>query len=70
LSTRTSQTGSFGDEPGTLEGTPALAMSIADMLAMKEQYRRPRNGGPWRQKDIAVAGRDRWMAGRRRRPNA
>jgi aminoglycoside-2''-adenylyltransferase len=44
--------GSFGDEPGTLDGTPVLAMSVAGMLAMKEQYPRLRNGGPWRQKDI------------------
>jgi hypothetical protein len=44
--------GSFGDEPGTLDGTPVLAMSIAGMLAMKEQYPRLRNGGPWRQKDV------------------
>ena len=27
-------------------------MSVAGMLAMKEQYPRLRNGGPWRQKDI------------------
>jgi len=44
--------GSFGDEPGMLDGTPVLAMSIAGMLAMKEQCPRLRNGGPWRQKDI------------------
>jgi hypothetical protein len=44
--------GSFGDEPGTLDGTPVLAMSVAGMLAMKEQYPRLRNGRPWRQKDI------------------
>jgi Aminoglycoside-2''-adenylyltransferase len=44
--------GSFGDEPGTLDGMPVLAMSVAGMLAMKEQYPRLRNGGPWRQKDI------------------
>lgn len=44
--------GSFGDEPGTLDGTPVPAMSVAGMLAMKEQYPRLRNGGPWRQKDI------------------
>ena len=44
--------GSFGDEPGTLNGTRVLAMSVAGMLAMKEQYPRLRNGGPWRQKDI------------------
>ena len=44
--------GSFGDEPGILDGTPVLAMSVAGMLAMKEQYPHLRNGGPWRQKDI------------------
>jgi aminoglycoside-2''-adenylyltransferase len=45
--------GSFGDEPGTLDGVPVPAMSVAGMLAMKEQYPSLRNGGPWRQKDIA-----------------
>ena len=44
--------GSFGGEPGTLDGMPVPAMSVAGMLAMKEQYPRLRNGGPWRQKDI------------------
>jgi hypothetical protein len=44
--------GSFGDEPATLDGAPVLAMSVAGMLAMKEQYPRLRNGRPWRQKDI------------------
>jgi Aminoglycoside-2''-adenylyltransferase len=44
--------GSFGDEPGTLGGTPVLAMSISGMLAMKEQFPHLRNGRPWRQKDI------------------
>ena len=44
--------GSFGDEPGTLDGMPVLAMSVAGMLAMKEQYPRLRNGRPCRQKDI------------------
>jgi len=44
--------GSFGDEPVTLDGTPVLAMSVAGMLAMKEQFPRLRNGRPWRQKDI------------------
>jgi aminoglycoside-2''-adenylyltransferase len=44
--------GSFGDEPGTLDATPVPAMSVAGMLAMKEQYPRLRNGRPWRQKDI------------------
>lgn len=44
--------GSFCDDPGTLDGTPVLAMSVAGMLAMKEQYPSLRNGGPWRQKDI------------------
>ena len=45
--------GSFGDEPGTLDGTPVLAMSVSCMLAMKEQFPHLRNGRPWRQKDIA-----------------
>jgi hypothetical protein len=44
--------GSFSDEPGTLDGTPVRAMSVAGMLAMKEQYPHLRNGSPWRQKDI------------------
>jgi len=44
--------GSFGDEPGMLDGTPVLAMSVSGMLAMKEQYPQLRSGGPWRQKDI------------------
>jgi aminoglycoside-2''-adenylyltransferase len=43
---------SFGDDPGTLDGRPVPAMSVAGMLAMKEQYPGLRNGGPWRQKDI------------------
>ncbi len=45
--------GSFGDEPGMLEGTPVPAMSVSGMLAMKEQFPHLRNGSPWRQKDIA-----------------
>jgi hypothetical protein len=45
--------GSFGYEPGTLDDTPVLAMSVAGMLAMKEQFPHLRNGRPWRQKDIA-----------------
>jgi len=44
--------GSFGDEAGMLDGTPVPAMSVAGMLAMKEQYPQLRNGRPWRQKDI------------------
>jgi hypothetical protein len=44
--------GSFGDEPGILDGMPVQAMSVAGMLAMKEQYPHLRNGRPWRQKDI------------------
>ena len=44
--------GSFGDEPGTLDGEPVLAMSVAGMLAMKEQFPHLRNGRPWRPKDI------------------
>jgi hypothetical protein len=45
--------GSFGDDPGTLDGTPVLAMSVSGMLAMKEQFPHLRNGRPWRQKDVA-----------------
>ena len=44
--------GSFGDEPGTLDGTPVLAMSVAGMLAMKEQFPHLCSGRPLRQKDI------------------
>jgi hypothetical protein len=44
--------GSFGEEPVTLDGTSVLAMSASGMLAMKEQFPRLRNGRPWRQKDI------------------
>jgi hypothetical protein len=44
--------GSFGDEPVMLDGTPILAMSVAGMLAMNEQFPHLRNGRPWRQKDI------------------
>jgi hypothetical protein len=44
--------GSFGDEPVILDGTPVLAMSVAGMLAMKEQFPTLRNGGPWRDKDV------------------
>jgi hypothetical protein len=45
--------GSFGDEPGMLDGLPVLAMSVSGMLAMKEQFPYLRNGRPWRPKDIA-----------------
>jgi hypothetical protein len=44
--------GSFSAGPGLLDGGPALAISVAGMLAMKQQYPRLRNGRPWRQKDI------------------
>lgn len=44
--------GSFGNEPGTLDGALVLTMSVAGMLAMKEQFPRLRNGRPWRHKDI------------------
>jgi hypothetical protein len=43
---------SFRNEAVTLEGTQVLAMSVAGMLAMKEQYPGLRNGRPWRPKDI------------------
>lgn len=44
--------GSFGDILGTLNGVPVPAMSVAGMVAMKEQYPRLRNGGPLRPKDV------------------
>jgi lincosamide nucleotidyltransferase A/C/D/E len=43
---------SFGDVPGLLDGKAVPAMSVAGMLAMKEQYPTLRHGGPWRDKDI------------------
>lgn len=44
--------GSFGTVPGFLDGAAVPAMSVAGMLAMKEQYPTLRNGGPWRDKDV------------------
>ena len=46
----------------TLDGTPVLAMSVAGMLATKEQFPCLRNGRPWRQKDIADIGVLRGLA--------
>ena len=43
---------SFGEAPGLLDGMPVPAMSVAGMLAMKEQFPTLRNGRPWRDKDI------------------
>ena len=43
--------GSFNDEPGVLDGIKVPAMSVAGMLAMKEQFPTLRNGKPWRAKD-------------------
>jgi lincosamide nucleotidyltransferase A/C/D/E len=43
---------SFGEDPGLLDGMPVPAMSVAGMLAMKEQFPTLRNGGRWRDKDI------------------
>lgn len=42
---------SFPDEPVELEGMSLRAMSVAGMLAMREQYPHLRNGRPWRDKD-------------------
>ena len=44
---------SLDDVPVSLEGVQVLAMSIAGMLAMKQQYPTLRHGGPWRDKDVA-----------------
>jgi hypothetical protein len=43
--------GSFNDEPGVLDGIEVPAMSVAGMLAMKEQFPTLRNGKAWRAKD-------------------
>lgn len=43
---------SFGADPGQLDGVPVPAMSVAGMLAMKEQFPTLRNGKPWRDKDV------------------
>jgi hypothetical protein len=45
--------GSFGDDLGVLDGLAVPAMSVAGMLAMKEQFPTLRNGRPWRDKDRA-----------------
>lgn len=47
--------GSFPDEPVKLEGIPVRVMSVAGMLAMKEQYPHLRNGRSWREKDFCDA---------------
>ncbi|WP_433298911.1 nucleotidyltransferase domain-containing protein [Actinoplanes sp. CA-030573] len=44
---------SFGTDPGVLDGVAVPAMSVAGMLAMKEQFPTLRNGKPWRDKDVA-----------------
>ncbi len=44
---------SFGEDLGSLDGVPIRAMSVAGMLAMKEQFPTLRNGRPWRDKDVA-----------------
>jgi lincosamide nucleotidyltransferase A/C/D/E len=43
--------GSFSDKPGVLDGIDVPAMSVAGMLAMKEQFPTLRNGNAWRAKD-------------------
>ena len=44
---------SFNEAPGMLDGIPVPAMSVAGMLAMKEQFPALRNGRPWRDKDVS-----------------
>lgn len=44
--------GSFSEVNGRLDGIPVPVMSVAGMLAMKEQFPTLRNGRPWRDKDI------------------
>jgi hypothetical protein len=43
---------SFDEKPGLLDGTLVPAMSVAGMLAMKEQYPTLANGRRWRDKDV------------------
>lgn len=43
---------SFRAGAGLLDGVPVPAMSVAGMLAMKEQFPTLRNGRPWRDKDV------------------
>lgn len=43
---------SFGEDAALLDGIPVPVMSVAGMLAMKEQFPTLRNGRPWRDKDI------------------
>jgi hypothetical protein len=62
--------GSFGDEPGTLDGMPVPVMSVAGMLAMKEQFPHLRNGRPCRPKDIADISVLRELAASNRQPPA
>lgn len=57
--------GSFTDEPVELESLPLFVMSVAGMLAMKEQYPHLRNGRQWRDKDIRDAELLRSMLGDR-----
>ncbi|WP_152361161.1 nucleotidyltransferase domain-containing protein [Microlunatus speluncae] len=44
--------GSFPEEPVEFAGLAARAMSVAGMVAMKEQYPGLRNGSPLRDKDL------------------
>jgi hypothetical protein len=44
---------SFGDVPGVLDGVVVPTMSVAGMLAMKEQFPTLHNGRPWRAKDVS-----------------
>ena len=55
--------GSFADDMGTLDGWPVSTMSLAGMLAMKEQYPRLRNGRPWRPKDVVDVEKLRGLIG-------
>jgi hypothetical protein len=56
--------GSFGDDPGVLDGIEVPAMSVAGMLAMKEQFPGLRHGRPWRDKDVADLAVLRQLLGR------
>lgn len=60
--------GSFSDIPGELDGRAVPAMSVAGMLAMKQQFPELRNGRPWRPKDVRDIATLRELLARPERP--
>jgi lincosamide nucleotidyltransferase A/C/D/E len=60
---------SFTEAPGLLDGIAVPAMSVAGMLAMKEQYPTLGNGRPWRDKDVRDMALLRTFLSRREAPS-